>query len=102
MLIEAMNAALELVDENIRKNFLIIGGASLARYGSLRKTKDVDIAITAETLSAFMEKAAKDPRFKKHCDDQWAYTTQEEGIEGLEVRFEFLDLGDHLFRRCME
>jgi len=87
MLIEAMTAASELVDENIRKDFLIIGGASA------RCARHIDIAVTAETLNAFVEKAETDPRFKKHPDDEWTYTTQEEGIEGLVVRFEFLDLG---------
>jgi hypothetical protein len=37
MLMEAMTAASEFIDENKRKDFLIIGGAALARYGSLRK-----------------------------------------------------------------
>jgi hypothetical protein len=93
MLIEAMTAASEFIDENVRKDFLIIGGAALARYGSLRKTDDIDIAITAETLNVFVEKAKTDPRFAQHPDGEWTYTCQEESIEGLGVRFEFLQLG---------
>jgi len=57
VLIEAMNAASGLLDENVRKDFLIIGGAALVRYGSSRRTEDVDIAITAESLNAFTEMA---------------------------------------------
>jgi hypothetical protein len=88
-----MAAASKLVDENVRKDFLIIGGAALVKYGSSRRTDDVDIAITAATLNMFMEQAKTDPRFKLHPDDEWSYTCQGEGIAGLDVRFEFLELG---------
>jgi hypothetical protein len=93
ILIEAMTAASELVDENARKDFLVIGGSALVRYGSTRKTRDVDIAITVETLTAFSERAEKDSRFKQHFDKSWTYTCQGEGTEDLEVEFEFLRIG---------
>jgi len=79
-----MTAASKLVDQNVRQDFLIIGGAALVRYGSLRKTEDVDIAINAKTLNVLMEKAATDLRFKQDPAAGWTYTCQEEGIEGLE------------------
>jgi len=74
VLIEAMTAASNLVDEGMRRDFLVIGGAALVRYGSTRRTRDVDIAITAKTLDAFMEKAGMDSRFRKHPDASWTYT----------------------------
>lgn len=40
-----------------------------------------------------MEKAETDQRFAQHPDGEWTYACQEESIEGLEVRFEFLQLG---------
>lgn len=91
MLIEAMTAASNLVSEDMRRDFLVIGGAALVRYGSTRRTRD--IAITAKTLDAFMEKAGMDSRFRMHPDASWTYTCQGEGIENVVVEIEFLDIG---------
>jgi hypothetical protein len=94
LLIEGMTAASELISEDIRADFLIIGGAALIQYGSNRFTRDIDIAITPQTLHAFEEKARKDPRFKLHSDGHWAYTAQGSEVEDLVVEFEFLAVGN--------
>ncbi|KAF8224540.1 hypothetical protein L208DRAFT_1511132 [Tricholoma matsutake] len=63
-------------------------------YGALPIwTRDVDIAITAKTLDAFMEKAGIDSQFRTHSDMLWTYTCQGEGIENCMVEIEFLDIG---------
>ena len=80
LLIEAMTAASEFIGEDMRKDFLIIGGAALIRYGSTRNTWDVDIAITAQTLNAFVEKAKSDSRFSIHADGRWVYIVHVMGL----------------------
>jgi predicted nucleotidyltransferase len=90
---EAMAAASMLVSEDMRKDFLIVGGSALVRYGSDRRTKDIDIAITPTTLNAFNEAASKDSRFSLHADETWVYTCQGQGIERLQVPIEFLAMG---------
>ena len=87
-----MTAASEFISENMRKDFLIVGGAALVRYGSSRNTRDIDIAITSQTLQVFWEKAHDDSRFSLHPDGP--------GVEGLQAEFEFLMIGEELFRSC--
>ena len=93
LLIETMTAASELISEDIRKDFLVIGGAALARYGSPRNTQDVDIAITPQTLGVFWDRAESDPRFSMHPDGRWVYTCQGTGVKGVAVEIEFLRIG---------
>ena len=52
-LLMSMTAASEFIRENIRKDFLVVGGAALTQYGSTRNTRDVDIGITPQTLVPF-------------------------------------------------
>ena len=86
--IEAMTAASEFISEDMF--FLIIGGAALVQYGS---TRDVDIAITPQTLNAFWEKAKSDSRFDIQADEHWARGGRR-GVEGLSAEFEFLAIGE--------
>jgi hypothetical protein len=44
LLIEGMTAASEFISEDMRADFLVIGGAAMVQYGSTRFTRDVDIA----------------------------------------------------------
>jgi len=90
---EAMDAASRFIPEKERGNFYVVGGAALARYGSTRKTDDVDFAVTPQTLYQFIEAAEKDHRFQKHPDDSWTYTCEGEDIAETEVRLEFLAAG---------
>lgn len=89
-LIEAMTAASELISEDTRKDFVVIGGAALVQHVSIRKTQDVDIAITPETLWEFYEHATSDPQFSLHLDGNWVYTCQEIDVQ---VPMEFLSIG---------
>lgn len=71
----------------------------MVQCGSSRFTRDVDIAITPQTLQAFEEKAKSDPRFSLHADRHWAYTGQGLGVEGLQVEFKFLAVGNEFVPR---
>ena len=71
----------------------MIGGTSLLLLGGSRKTEDVDFAVTAAALDAFEEAAHKDPRFAKGNAADWTYSCQGEDIEGIQVPFEFLQMG---------
>ena len=55
--------------------------------GSDRKTEDVDVAVTAESLHAFEKAAAKDTRFSVDAVRTWYYNSPTVGIN---VQFEFL------------
>ena len=55
--------------------------------GSDRRTEDVDVAITAESLHAFEEAAAKDSRFSVDVVRAWSYQCPTTAIV---VQFEFL------------
>lgn len=45
-------------------------------------------------MHAFEEKARSDLRFSLHADGHWAYTGQGSGVEGLQIEFEFLAVGN--------
>jgi len=59
---------------------------------ALPATRDVDIAITPQTLRAFWDRTANDPRFGLHPDGHWVYACRGPGIEGLGV--------EELFQSC--
>jgi hypothetical protein len=98
-MIEAMTAASKLVDQNVQKDLPIIGGAALVRYSSEHKTEDVDIAINAKTLDVFIKKVKTDIQFRQDHAEEWSYTCQGEGIKGLEVNIEFLELGGQVIQK---
>ena len=89
--LEAFHAALEIIPEEYRGSFVLVGGASLGplTLGGNRKTADVDIAVTAEALHAFFEAAENDPRFSKDFSDNWEYKSSLDTT----VPFEFLIQG---------
>ncbi len=93
ILTEAMDAASRFIPPDERKHFYVVGGAALVRYGSPRKTEDVDIVVTPETLNKFFEEAGKDRRFRRYPDDSWCYICEGEGIEDVETHFDFLAAG---------
>ena len=61
--------------------------------GGSRKTEDVDIAVTAETLDAFQEAAILDPRFSQDVMLSWTYTGNTPETRGITVTLEFLAMG---------
>lgn len=89
--LEAFHAALEIIQEEYRGSFVLVGGTSLGplTLGGNRKTADVDIAVTAEALHAFFEAAENDPRFTKDFSDNWEYKSSFDTT----VPFEFLIQG---------
>ena len=89
--LEAFHAALEIIPEEYRGSFVLVGGASLLTLGANGKTADVNIAVTAEALHAFFkfEAAESDPRFTKDFSDNWEYKSSFD----TSVPFEFLIQG---------
>ncbi|KAI9764138.1 MAG: hypothetical protein M1840_008698 [Geoglossum simile] len=83
-------AAADLVPPTLRRQFVLVGGASLGRT---RRTSDVDIVVTAETLNAFDETAAHDPCFSKDVVHAWSYTSTTPGIDSVCVGVEILGMG---------
>jgi len=67
-----MDAASAFISKEERRGFYVVKGVALVRYGSTRKTDDVDIVITPETLHKFFEAAGKDRRFRRSPDDSWS------------------------------
>jgi hypothetical protein len=88
-LLEAFHAAVALLPQNLRRDFILIGGTSLLTIGSTRETRDIDVAVTGPSLHAFFAVAARDPRFKKGIMDDWEYTSNNDII----VPIEFLAQG---------
>jgi len=85
-LLEAFHSAVALLPQNLRRDFILVGGTSLLSLGGTRKTEDVDVAVSAASLHAFYAAALHDPRFKKGAMDDWEYTSS----SGIIVPFEFL------------
>lgn len=67
-LFEAFTAAVSLLPFSLQSEFLVIGGTSLILMGSSRKTEDVDFAVSAAALHAFVQGAHKDSRFSLGAD----------------------------------
>src|SRR5579862_492825 len=93
VLLEAFAAATELLPSTLREKFVLIGGTSMLSLGGSRKTEDVDIAVTAETLDAFQEAAILDPRFSQDVMLSWTYTGNTPETRGITVTLEFLAMG---------
>ena len=87
VLFEAYISAIKLLPQTLKNRFVLIGGTSMLALGSMRKTADVDVAITAESLNAFQEAAAKDSHFSVDAMRTWSYTSPTLDIC---VQFEFL------------
>ena len=64
-ILEALDSAVSLVPEDLRGDFVLVGGGALLTLGGNRRTADVDFAVTGPALHAFFEAAANDSRFKK-------------------------------------
>ncbi|KAI9764137.1 MAG: hypothetical protein M1840_008697 [Geoglossum simile] len=92
-LLEAFAAAAELLPPTLRKQFVLVGGASMLLLGGTRWTSDIDIVVTAEALNAFEEAAAHDPHFSKDVVHSWSYTSTTPGIDSVCVGIEFLAMG---------
>ncbi|KAI9858148.1 MAG: hypothetical protein M1813_007797 [Trichoglossum hirsutum] len=92
-LLEAFTAAVELLPPALQERFVLIGGTSMLTLGGSRQTEDVDIAVTAETLNAFQEGAALDPRFSQDSILSWTYTSNTPEASGICVALEFLEMG---------
>ncbi|KAI9848469.1 MAG: hypothetical protein M1837_000264 [Sclerophora amabilis] len=90
---EAYAAAVELVPVELRKSFILIGGASMVELGGHRNTQDVDIVATPEALDAFCTAAARDPRFSKGSTENWSYDCQAGAARNIRVPLEFLGMG---------
>jgi hypothetical protein len=85
-LLEAFSAAAALVPQDLRRSFVLVGGASLLSLGGTRKTGDVDVAVTGPALHAFHAAALNDERFNQLGGESWEYTSSNE----ICVPFEFL------------
>lgn len=72
-LFEAYAAAVQLLPSDLREQFVLIGGTSMLVLGGDRKTNDVDIEATPESLNAFAEAASTDPRFSQDAVSTWYY-----------------------------
>jgi hypothetical protein len=88
-LLEAFQAAVALLPQDLRNGLILVGGTSLLSIGGTRKTEDVDVAATTSALHAFYAAALHDPRFKKGAIENWEYTSS----SGIIVPFEFLAQG---------
>jgi hypothetical protein len=58
-LLECYEAAVQLVPAALQPEFVLIGGVASMVHGSVLKTEDVDIAVTANSLDAFREAVAR-------------------------------------------
>ncbi|KAI9651424.1 MAG: hypothetical protein M1829_003014 [Trizodia sp. TS-e1964] len=91
---EAFASAVDLVPQELRRDFILVGGTSLLYLGSDRATRDVDIAVRPAALHAFDEAASKDPRFHKTPMQTWEY----KATNDINIEFEFLEQGGEFFR----
>ena len=83
---EAARAIWGLVGEEHIENFAVVGGVALLFHGGNVWTHDIDVAINAQSLNAFIEAAKGDERFT--CTAEvWEYRSS----EGIMVEIEFLD-----------
>jgi hypothetical protein len=89
-LLECYEAAVQLVPAALQPEFVLIGGAASMVHGSVLKTEDVDIAVTANSLNAFREAVARgQTKFKiRPCE-----TIEFECHQGYFIPVEFLELG---------
>ncbi|PUU72269.1 hypothetical protein B9Z19DRAFT_1138312 [Tuber borchii] len=85
--IEVAKEVWDLVGDENRENFLVVGGTALLLHGYPIMTCDTDIAITADTLYKFENLAMKDPRYAKSPFGQWTF----ESPRGFTVTIDFLD-----------
>lgn len=92
-LFEAYAAAVQLLPFDLRGDFVLIGGTSMLVLGGDRKTDDVDIVATPESLNAFEEAAATDARFAQDAVSTWYYACTAPDTTGILVQLEFLAMG---------
>ena len=88
-ILEALDSTVSLVPEDLRGDFVLVGGGALLTLGGNRRTADVDFAVTGPALHAFFEAAANDSRFKKGLLDNWEY----QSTNDITVPLEFLAQG---------
>ena len=79
LLPDAFVAASTLLPPELRRSFVLVGGAVLARWGCRRYTPDLDVACSKQALIAFTVAAREDARFSEapdgNCEDGCIYIT---------------------------
>jgi hypothetical protein len=88
-LLETFTEASSLLPEHLKRKFILVGGTAMISLGSDRETEDVDFVITPESLFAFEQAAALDPRFSKDSIS-WSYHCVEPASNGFSIEIEFL------------
>lgn len=92
-LVEAYHAVISVLPSDLRKEFPLIGGASLLFIGGTRNTEDLDFAVSTNALHAFTIAAALDNRFTTDGKGTWTYHCTAAHILDLNVSLEFLSMG---------
>ncbi|KAF2083399.1 hypothetical protein K490DRAFT_69859 [Saccharata proteae CBS 121410] len=67
-ILSAFQAAATLLPNNLRPQFVLVGGAALLHYGGTRPTEDIDIVGSAEAHWEFLEAARRDAHFSVLMD----------------------------------
>lgn len=67
-LAETFDAASSLLPAPLRSEFVLVSRAALARWGRGRRTEDVDIACSKESMLEFRGALEHDPRFSVDPD----------------------------------
>jgi hypothetical protein len=90
-LFEAYNVCVGLLGS--ADEFFLTGGAALLALGGRRSTNDVDVIITAASLTRFERLAAHDARFSKDSTQTWSYTCAGLLTADYNIPLEFLQMG---------
>ncbi|KAI9682201.1 MAG: hypothetical protein M1817_000255 [Caeruleum heppii] len=92
VLLEAYAAAAALLSPQLRREFVLVGGAAIVALGGDRATEEVEVAVMSSALHDF-KKAARRPDFKEDEYHNWYYIGKTDQTAGIEVRIDFLEMG---------
>ncbi|KAG0643113.1 hypothetical protein HOY80DRAFT_1098112 [Tuber brumale] len=84
---EAVRSIWEMIGEEHKESFVVVGGAALLFYGSGIPTYNADIAITGSPLPKCEERAKNDGRFTQGVMGDWEF----QASYGFSVKIDFLD-----------
>lgn len=89
---EAFTAFHQLVGDDFRDEFILIGSYALQAHGIRRVTRDIDFAVTPQALAHFHTVASQDPRFIYYRGAEIiTYYCSGSAIEDLAVNFDFVN-----------
>ncbi|KAI9652976.1 MAG: hypothetical protein M1831_006305 [Alyxoria varia] len=94
LLSDAFVAASSLLPLELRRGFVLVGGAALVRWGRQRHTSDLDLACSEQALVAFAVAARAESRFSESSDAQFWYAAADEPAAGLCVSVDLMVIGD--------